>query len=95
MHPHPAEQADAASPSIQPYEAVDPSDAHRLSFISFADVVQAEHVEASRDSVQLMTLPQATNRSPSPVATPPPPQHKHRSVSPQLATVGLATGPYG
>jgi hypothetical protein len=49
-----------------------------LSFISFADVVQAEHgshsaVPGSRDSIHLVgltSLPAAVNRSPSPIRSP-------------------------
>ncbi|KAL9092979.1 MAG: hypothetical protein Q9165_004117 [Trypethelium subeluteriae] len=55
--------------------AYDNSDPRRLSFISFADVVQAEHVGGSRDSVHLMsqssTAPSVSaNRSPSPIRSP-------------------------
>jgi hypothetical protein len=56
------------------YGALDAADVHRLSFISFADVVQAEHVEQSnnRDSIHLSGMPSPSgstwaNRSPSPV----------------------------
>ncbi|KAH0542337.1 hypothetical protein FGG08_003274 [Glutinoglossum americanum] len=56
------------------YGTLDAADIRRLSFISFADVVQAEHVEQSngRDSVHLPGIPSSpgstwANRSPSPV----------------------------
>ena len=57
------------------YGAAFDSDPRRLSFISFADVVQAEHVGGSRDSVHLMSQSSAApsvsaNRSPSPVRSP-------------------------
>lgn len=52
------------------YGAIDTADPRRLSFISFADVVHAEHAESSRDSVHLMSLSSTTNRSPSPVRSP-------------------------
>jgi hypothetical protein len=57
------------------YGSFDNSDPRRLSFISFADVVQSEHVGTSRDSIHLMsqssTAPSVTaNRSPSPVRSP-------------------------
>ncbi|KAF2707871.1 hypothetical protein K504DRAFT_458355 [Pleomassaria siparia CBS 279.74] len=48
------------------------TDVRRLSFISFADVVQAEHfendrVESDRDTMQYMSLSSTANRSPSPI----------------------------
>ncbi|KAI9778424.1 MAG: hypothetical protein M1839_008070 [Geoglossum umbratile] len=56
------------------YGSLDAADVRRLSFISFADVVQAEHVEQSnnRDSTHSPGLPSPSgspwaNRSPSPV----------------------------
>ncbi|KAI9818654.1 MAG: hypothetical protein M1826_001335 [Phylliscum demangeonii] len=57
------------------YGTMDARDVHRLSFISFADVVQAEHAEqnAMKDSLHLSGLLPAfapglaSNRSPSPV----------------------------
>jgi hypothetical protein len=59
------------------YGALDTTDPRRLSFISFADVVQAEHVEHDRQEVlgattsgealQFMSLSSTANRSPSPV----------------------------
>ena len=55
--------------------AYDSNDPRRLSFISFADVVQAEHVGGSRDSIHLMSQSSAApsvsaNRSPSPIRSP-------------------------
>ena len=64
------------------YGALDSTDVRRLSFISFADVVHAEHVQAEhadhgggKDTIQLpgsVTLPslRAVNRSPSPIRSP-------------------------
>lgn len=61
------------------YGSLDSSDVRRLSFISFADVVQAEHapsagVASSRDSIHMAGLtslpPAAINRSPSPIRSP-------------------------
>ncbi|KAF2008055.1 hypothetical protein P154DRAFT_418580 [Amniculicola lignicola CBS 123094] len=52
------------------YASLDNTDVRRLSFISFADVVQAEHVENDRDAVQFMSLSSTANRSPSPVRSP-------------------------
>lgn len=52
------------------YGSFDKEDVRRLSFISFADVVQAEHAETSRDSVHHMSLSSTANRSPSPVRSP-------------------------
>ncbi|KAK4983435.1 hypothetical protein LTR66_008831 [Elasticomyces elasticus] len=56
------------------YGALDPNDVRRLSFISFADVIQAEHAEG-KDSVHLMSLSSNTpsiyaNRAPSPIRSP-------------------------
>ncbi|KAI9759690.1 MAG: hypothetical protein M4579_002167 [Chaenotheca gracillima] len=72
-----AEHDDTASN----YGTLDANDIRRLSFISFADVVQAEHTEhsSSRDSVHMAGLSStspplaptsAVNRSPSPVRSP-------------------------
>lgn len=59
------------------YGSLDMTDPRRLSFISFADVVQAEHVEQDRqetlgssDNLQFMSLSATANRSPSPVRSP-------------------------
>lgn len=61
------------------YGSLDPADVRRLSFISFADVVQAEHTghagtTESRDSIHLAGLTSipsaALNRSPSPILSP-------------------------
>ncbi|EEY14378.1 conserved hypothetical protein [Verticillium alfalfae VaMs.102] len=56
------------------YNSLDNADVRRLSFISFADVVQAEHAvapNASRDSVTIAGLTSlSVNRSPSPVLSP-------------------------
>ncbi|RDA86771.1 hypothetical protein CP532_6386 [Ophiocordyceps camponoti-leonardi (nom. inval.)] len=65
------------------YGSLDSADVRRLSFISFADVVQAEHtgghaaaagVVGSRESIHLAgltSIPSATlNRSPSPIRSP-------------------------
>lgn len=69
-------------PGISPdnasnYGSLDSADVRRLSFISFADVVQGEHgigVAGSRDSIHmagLTSLPSAAlNRSPSPIRSP-------------------------
>jgi hypothetical protein len=56
--------------SASNYGSLDTTDVRRLSFISFADVVQAEHVESDRDAVQIMSLSSTANRSPSPVWSP-------------------------
>ncbi|KAL6857521.1 hypothetical protein ACO1O0_004959 [Amphichorda felina] len=71
--------------AIQPdsasnYGSLDSADVRRLSFISFADVVQAEHggaygnVTGSRDSIHMAGLtslpPAGLNRSPSPIRSP-------------------------
>jgi len=60
-----------ADDSASNYGSLDTTDVRRLSFISFADVVQAEHAESNRDATHLMSLSStATNRSPSPVRSP-------------------------
>ncbi|KAF2186313.1 hypothetical protein K469DRAFT_706976 [Zopfia rhizophila CBS 207.26] len=56
--------------SASNYGSLDTTDVRRLSFISFADVVQAEHVENNRDAMQFMSLSTTANRSPSPVRSP-------------------------
>lgn len=67
------------SESTQGYGSLDMTDPRRLSFISFADVVQAEHVEQDRqemlgatsgEALQFMSLSSTANRSPSPVRSP-------------------------
>lgn len=60
----------AESASNSGYGSLDTTDVRRLSFISFADVVQAEHAETDRDAMQLINLSSAANRSPSPVRSP-------------------------
>ncbi|PHH86403.1 hypothetical protein CDD83_10301 [Cordyceps sp. RAO-2017] len=59
------------------YGSLDAADVRRLSFISFADVVQAEHTghaAGSRESIHLAGLTSipsaALNRSPSPIRSP-------------------------
>jgi hypothetical protein len=55
------------------YGALDPNDVHRLSFISFADVVQSEHAHptaasdmaGSRDSLHISSQATTSPRSPS------------------------------
>ncbi|KAF1951591.1 hypothetical protein CC80DRAFT_495986 [Byssothecium circinans] len=63
--------ADLSESASNPnYGSVDTTDPRRLSFISFADVVQAEHAETDRDAVQFMSLSSTVDRSPSPVRSP-------------------------
>lgn len=57
------------------YGALDSADVRRLSFISFSDIVQSEHIDhaGSRDSVYvagLSSLSSGHNRSPSPIRSP-------------------------
>ncbi|KAF2634478.1 hypothetical protein P280DRAFT_239302 [Massarina eburnea CBS 473.64] len=61
------ESTTSANPN---YGSLDTTDPRRLSFISFADVVQAEHAETDRDAVQFMSLSSTVDRSPSPVRSP-------------------------
>lgn len=67
-----------ASPpdSASNYGSLDSTDVRRLSFISFADVVQSEHGlggPGSRESIHmtgLTSIPAGLNRSPSPIRSP-------------------------
>ncbi|KAF2138609.1 uncharacterized protein K452DRAFT_328769 [Aplosporella prunicola CBS 121167] len=52
------------------YGALDKDDIRRLSFISFADVVQAEHAETGGGGRDSMHHTSVSNRSPSPVRSP-------------------------
>jgi hypothetical protein len=57
------------------YGVLDSADVRRLSFISFSDIVQSEHMDhaGSRDSVYvagLSSLSSGHNRSPSPIRSP-------------------------
>lgn len=68
--------ADRETDNASNYGSLDAADVRRLSFISFADVVQAEHTggsaaAASRDSMHLAGLTSlSANRSPSPIRSP-------------------------
>ncbi|KLJ12433.1 hypothetical protein EMPG_12532 [Blastomyces silverae] len=69
-----------AEDSVSNYGGLDPCDIRRLSFVSFADVVNGEHAEtdhaSNRDSMYMAGLSTnaalfaAHNRSPSPVRSP-------------------------
>jgi hypothetical protein len=72
-----AENGPHSGDNASNYGSLDSADVRRLSFISFADVVQAEHggalgVTGSRDSVHLagLTSLNSMNRSPSPIWSP-------------------------
>jgi hypothetical protein len=74
-----ADRVGMPSESASNYGSLESSDVRRLSFISFADVVQSEHSTTlastvSRDNVNLAgltSLPSAVlNRSPSPIRSP-------------------------
>ena len=82
------------------YGALDANDVHRLSFISFADVVHAEHVDHSsnRDSHSNLpsTVPLGSSvRSPSPLRSPISPQTTGGSppMSASTSFRGLETSP--
>jgi hypothetical protein len=67
------------------YGAIDSADVRRLSFISFSDIVQSEHIDhaGSRDSIYvagLGSLSSGHNQSPSPVRSP-------------VSSTGLGTSP--
>lgn len=81
--------------STSNYGALDPTDVRRLSFISFADVVQSEHVHpttgdiaGSRDSLHIASLPSAMHdRAASPL-------HSPRSPSSTYSGGGVVTPPH-
>lgn len=62
----------AAPETASNYGSFDTTDVRRLSFISFADVVQAEqqHTGGSRESMHLSGLTSLAYRSPSPIRSP-------------------------
>lgn len=79
------------------YGALDPNDPRRLSFISFADVVQAEHAEtgsihnmpmSSSSVAQARTRSPPLDRSPSPMRSP-------GSSHSQSLSQGVTTPPLG
>lgn len=74
-----ADQGPFSADNASNYGSLDSTDVRRLSFISFADVVQAEHgsalgVAGSRDSFHMAGLTSlnsaSLNRSPSPIRSP-------------------------
>jgi hypothetical protein len=86
------------------YGQLDPNDVRRLSFISFADVVQSEHQQlaasqlgeiGSRDSLYIGSLPSsvpsATERAASPLRSPRSPASTHS----QSVSGGVVTPPPG
>lgn len=90
------------------YNTLDTTDVRRLSFISFADVVQSEHAEqalgsiasiGSRDSthaVGLRSLSPPANRSPSPIRSPVSSQGTHErspSTSGPASMKGIEISP--
>lgn len=79
-----AEAPDATSN----YGSIDTTDVRRLSFISFADVVQSEQAENDRDTIQFMSLSSTANRSPSPVRSP----TSSHGFSASPPTSGLGSG---
>lgn len=93
LPPTAGDEADTASN----YGQLDPNDVRRLSFISFADVVQSEHQQpspsalgepGSRDSLHIASLPGSfkAERAGSPLRSPP-------SVSGQSSSGGVITPP--
>jgi hypothetical protein len=52
------------------YGALDTADVRRLSFISFADVVNAEHAETNEGHTSVPIRERGINRSPSPLRSP-------------------------
>jgi len=74
---HPPDYDDAASN----YGALDPADVRRLSFISFADVVQAEQAE-SKDALQHYTPLSASTLSQNQMHSPPLPRSPSPARSP-------------
>lgn len=83
------------------YGSLDMTDPRRLSFISFADVVQAEHVEYDRqemlgsgETLQFMSLSSTANRSPSPIRSPVS-SHGPSASPPASGTASPKTGDFG
>jgi len=95
-----AESRDATADSASNYGSFDTTDVRRLSFISFADVVQAEHQQAhhvgSRDSMHLAGLTSLSamnmNRSPSPIRSPVSSQGGGPGTSPPTSKSGSIKG---
>lgn len=88
---HNQESEDAGSS----YGAVDPSDPRRLSFISFADVVHAEQVDAGKDAASHLMSPSSFGsrqggRSPSPARSPVP---DRSPLSPTMSGSGYEGSP--
>jgi hypothetical protein len=89
------------------YGALDSTDIRRLSFISFADVVQSEHAEHSgmRDSIHIagLTSLSSGHRSPSPMRSPvssqglgtSPPTSKSASIKGLDLSPGRSAKPLG
>ena len=82
------------------YGALDSTDVRRLSFISFADVVNAEHAQdgSMRDSLMLsgassIASPNPIARSPSPVRSPISPLSASGGGSPNFQGLGLESSP--
>ncbi|MBE7180575.1 MAG: hypothetical protein INR71_05070 [Terriglobus roseus] len=92
--------ASAPADDASNYGAIDTSDVRRLSFISFADVVQSEHAESARDNpaMQLsmsLSSAAAANRSPSPPVRSPasdPPSVKGLDISGAAAAAATPQG---
>ena len=91
----------AASPpdSASNYGSLDSTDVRRLSFISFADVVQSEQglggVAGSRESIHmagLTSIPSGLNRSPSPIRSPVSSQGGGPGTSPPTSNPGSVKG---
>lgn len=79
------------------YGALDPNDVRRLSFISFADVVQAEHAETSslhNMPLSSSSLAHGRTRSP-PLDRSPSPVHSPTSSYSQSFSQGVTTPPLG
>ena len=98
------QQDGADADTASTYGALDPNDVKRLSFISFADVIQAEHAEtgslhnmplSSSSLVHGRTRSPPLDRSPSPVRSPGS-SHSHshsQSLSQGVTTPPLASHP--
>ena len=92
---------DSIEDGASTYGALDSADVRRLSFISFADVVHAEHVAdgSMRDSLYLsgassMASPNLGARSPSPIRSPiSPPLSASASGSENFKGLGLESSP--
>ena len=93
-------QTQADEDGASSYGALDPNDARRLSFISFADVVQSEHTHpapashlsemASRDNLHMASISSIQERTASPLRSP---RSPGSTYSQSISGAGVVTPP--